>query len=242
MRRFLVFLVVFVYPAVFALPLHAQSDSKSVEDEYLTGTVELQIIREYRSGNSLQSKETALDFADSYIELGNKGKGISDELTYIALEGTKNRLSSSGRLANNYPQIRARAVGLLAKIGTEEARRAIIDVMKADNEPNVVYAAMTALAEIGGENLSQSAAEASMVFNRIDAKVLPDNRVALGLLILCKKYIEAGGGKQRDNTILFLVQRLADSDNNHYNRWVREEAETLMKNYRASLASSKPSR
>ena len=129
--------------------LFAQEKSEvTVEEQYLS-TIEGVIIKELTNSDSRDNKLVALQ----YISDALKEKRISPEIQYalntLAGEGIFNPMREDGRLANNYPDIRARAAELMAQIPTEESKDTLVKLTLGDTEPMVVTAAIRSLGEIG---------------------------------------------------------------------------------------------
>jgi len=208
----------------------ATGSEKSIEEKYLEQAVVIQVIRELRQGTSLENKEEALDNAEVYIRNWGPEPAVVEQLKEVALEGTKNRVMSEGRVANNYAMLRQRAVRILGAAPTEESRRAVIDVLDAEEEPTVAAEAVLALKEIAkvdSANEAQSVQVATRAFQRFSTRAQPDNWLAFMMLDLYEHYIQTGMA-QADATTISTIRAMADSRAN-YNSWVRERAKRLLK-------------
>jgi len=62
---------------------------------------------------------------------------IESVLEYLALEGSGRSVRESGRVINNFPEVRRRSANLLGRIGTVDAENALIRVLGIDEEPTV---------------------------------------------------------------------------------------------------------
>ena len=116
----------------------------TVEDEYLS-TVEGFIITELTNAQDYDSKEKALDFLEEAIKNGRTSPDMEHALHSIAGEGVFHESRTNGRLVNNFPDLRARACGLLGEIGDEYSIKTLTEVILSDNEPMVTMAAIKAL-------------------------------------------------------------------------------------------------
>jgi len=229
------FMAVFFTALLSGALVFAQSGAApSVEDRLLGQEVMLGIIKELRQGTSYENKEHALDNAQALIASGVSSRELVEEVKAMGLEGTKNRLFLEGRLANNNTMLRMRAVQILGEVHTEDARRAVIEIMYAEPEPAVVVESIFSLQKIGGDGEEKSLLCAVDVFNTFHNRVPPDNRIANALLNFIAGYIQT----DPDSIPQFLpaIAQLADNRSN-YNTWVREKAKNLLKYANKSAAN-----
>jgi hypothetical protein len=186
----------------------AMAQEMSVEESYLQESIENMIIRENSQAVGRDMKLVALEYIGEAIEHGNTSSEVKKALEYLALEGITNQTRENGRLINNYPDVRAKAVVYLGEVGTSEAKNALLKVMLADPEPMVLTEAVKALAKIGLNENEETANTISWVVTRFDV-LNPDNLLALSALeafeILAKK-----NGGLKDPSALRTIMRIAD--------------------------------
>ncbi|GHV00767.1 hypothetical protein FACS189483_10980 [Spirochaetia bacterium] len=207
----------------------------SVEESYLQDSVELMIIREQSRSDSRDMKFVALEYISAAIARGNTGEEMRSTLDYLALEGIANRTRENGRLVNNYPDVRLRAVTYLGDLGTAEAKDTLIKVILAENEPMVLAEAVKSLARIGLNDNEETVNAISWVITRFDV-LNPDNTLALSALDAYEKFAETSGGI-KDPTTIRAIMRIVESGS--YNRIVKERAQQILANLRRSSNSDR---
>jgi hypothetical protein len=186
----------------------AGAQEMSVEESYLQESIENMIIREQSVATGRDMKMVALEYIGEAIERGNTSEDVRNALEYLALEGLTNQTRENGRMINNFPDVRARAVVYLGEIGTPEAKNALLKVMLADPEPMVLTEAVKALAKIGLNDNEETANTISWVVTRFDV-LNPDNLLALSALEAFEILAEKNGGL-RDPSALRTIMRIAD--------------------------------
>jgi hypothetical protein len=195
----------------------------SVEESYLQESIENMIIREQSVATGRDMKLVALEYIGEAIGHGNTSDDVRNALEYLALEGLTNQTRENGRMINNFPDVRAKAVSYLGEVGTPEAKNALLKVMLADPEPMVLTEAVKSLAKIGLNENEETANTISWVVTRFDV-LNPDNLLALSALeafeILAKK-----NGGLKDPSALRTIMRIADG---RYITPVKERARQLI--------------
>jgi HEAT repeat protein len=203
------------------------NEEMSVEESYLQQSVELMIIREQSRTDSREMKMVALEYIGDAIEGGNTSEEIRQSLEYLALEGSVNQTRENGRLLNNYPDVRVRAVEYLGEIGTEEAKNTLKQVLLADPEPMVLTEAIKSLADIGISNENEVVETIAWVATRFDV-LNPDNLLALSALDAFERFSEANGGIKSPTAIQIII-RIAEGP---YIAPVRNRARALLSSLR----------
>jgi hypothetical protein len=186
----------------------AISQEMSVEESYLQESIENMIIREQSVATGRDMKLVALEYIGEAIEHGNTSDDVRNALEYLALEGLTNQTRENGRMINNFPDVRARAVSYLGEVGTPEAKNALLKVMLADPEPMVLTEAVKSLAKIGLNENEETANTISWVVTRFDV-LNPDNLLALSALEAFEILAEKNGGL-KDPSALRTIMRIAD--------------------------------
>ncbi|MDR3123007.1 MAG: HEAT repeat domain-containing protein [Treponema sp.] len=180
----------------------------SVEESYLQESMENMIIRENSMAAGRDMKLVALEYIGEAIAHGNTSADVRNALEYLALEGLTNQTRENGRMINNFPDVRAKAVVYLGEIGTPEAKNALLKVMLADPEPMVLTEAVKSLAKIGLNDNEETANTISWVVTRFDV-LNPDNLLALSALEAFEILAEKNGGL-KDPSALRTIMRIAD--------------------------------
>lgn len=201
----------------------AQEKSEvTVEEQYLS-TIEGVIIKELTNSDSRDNKLVALQ----YIADALKEKRISPEIQYalntLAGEGIFNPIREDGRLANNFPDIRARAAELMAQIPTEESKDTLVKLTLGDTEPMVVTAAIRSLGEIG-INTNDDVTETIVWTEKRFSTLNPTSSLALEVLNAYEKLLPYT--KDR-NAMIQSISRIAA--NYQYVTPVRNRALELLK-------------
>jgi hypothetical protein len=217
-----------IFSAV-SISIFGQTDEEelSVEESYLQQSIELMIIREQSRADSREMKMVALEYIEDAMDNGNTGEEIRQALEFLALEGSASQVREGGRLLNNYPDVRKRAVEFLGEMGTEEAKNTILKVLLADNETMVLTEAVKALGNISVGEQEKTAEAIAWVVTRFDV-LNPDNLLALSALDAFEKIAETNNGI-RNPAALRTIFRIADGP---YINPVRNRARELISSMR----------
>ncbi len=171
---------------LLAANISAQRTEVTVEQEYLS-TVEDVIIKELAVAEDRDSKLVSLQYLETALDSGRTSPDMHEALDLLAGEGVFSQARTNGRLANNYPDIRAKACDLLGKLKTEEAKDTLLKVTLADNEPMVATSAIRALGDIGMNNDSNEVVEAIAWAQKKYAVLNPTSSMALEILVAYEK-------------------------------------------------------
>jgi hypothetical protein len=209
------------------------SREMSVEESYLQESVELMIIREQSRAESREMKLLALEYIGDAISRGNNGADVQNALEYLSMEGILNKTRESGRLVNNYPDVRTKAATYLGDLGTKQASDTLIKLILTDTEPMVLTEAVKSLAKIGSNDNEETIRAISWVLTRFDV-LNPDNLLALSALDAFDKLAEKTGGIKDPNSIRTIL-RIVDGP---YIRPVQERARQVLANVRRYSAQS----
>lgn len=177
--------VLCVIVLLIAANISAQRTEVTVEQEYLS-TVEDVIIKELAVAEDRDSKLVSLQYLETAIDTGRTSPDMQEALDLLAGEGVFSQARTNGRLANNYPDIRAKACDLLGKMKTEEAKDTLLKVTLADNEPMVAISAIRALGDIG-INENNEVVEAIAWAQKKYAVLNPTSSMALEILVAYEK-------------------------------------------------------
>lgn len=232
-RVFLVILTgLFVCSFVFAQSKdkNADKDDKTVEDTYMSSIQDV-VITELANSDQRDNKLVALQYLEDAVDSGDASPDMVAALDQLAGEGISTQSRTNGRLANNYPDIRAKACEILGKVGTEDAAIKLNNVVKADNEPMVLSAAVRALGDIGfndGDKISDTIA---FISNRVET-MNPTSSLALEVIIAYEKLLPNIKNKK---PIIDSLGRIATDY--HYVQPVRRRAFDLLRKMKSSDSS-----
>ncbi|MCL2266974.1 MAG: HEAT repeat domain-containing protein [Treponema sp.] len=218
------FSILLIMAAVLVSILPAQTGRQlTPEESYLMDTMEVMIITQTARMSTRDQKLLALDYIGEAIERGNTNDEIRLTLEYLASEGRRTVARESGRLVNNFPDVRRRAARYLGVIGTEEARQSLIQIILYENEPMVIQEAIKSLGDIG-VNVNNDTVEAiAWVVTRFD-NLNPDNMMALATIDAFEKIAKSNNGLQSTAAIEMLLR----ISTGYYMTPVRERARQLL--------------
>jgi hypothetical protein len=206
----------------FLLTFSLAAQEKSAEDDYLS-TVEDVVITELANSDERDNKLVALQYLENAVEEGRVSPDMMVALDHLAGEGINTQSRQGGRLMNNYPDIRAKACDLLAKVPTEESKTTLKNIALADNEPMVITAAVRSLGEIG-MNDNDDVVNTIAWANKKNAVLNPTSSLALEVLIAYEKIAD----KVQDKSA--MIQSVGQiATNYHYVKPVRDRALSLLK-------------
>lgn len=202
--------------------IFSQRSETTVEQEYLN-SVEDVIVKELAAADDRDSKLVSLQYLETALDSGRASPDMIIALEMLAGEGTFTQVRTNGRIANNFPDIRAKACDLLAKAKTEESKHILLKVTLADTEPMVTTAAIRALGEIG-LNDDDDVLEAISWTEKRYAILNPTSSLALEVLNTYEKLASTSTG----NTA--LIQSISSiATNYNYVTPVRTKALNLLK-------------
>jgi HEAT repeat protein len=172
----------------------AGAQELSIEESYLQESVEMMIIREQARSNERDGKLLALEYLRQMIEDGADPKEVQPLLAYMALEGIINKIREDGRVANNYPDIRIKAVEYLGDVKTKESAETLLRVLLVDNEPAVLSSAVRSLGKLGFNDDDYTVNAILYVFTQYDI-TKPDNVLALSVIDTCYTFSQNRNAK-----------------------------------------------
>ena len=207
------------------------AEETSVEDTYYS-TVEDVVITELANSDERDNKLVALQYLENAVEEGRVSPDMMVALDHLAGEGINTQSRQSGRLMNNYPDIRAKACDLLAKVPSEESKTTLKNIALADNEPMVITAAIRSLGEIG-MNQNDDVVNTIAWANKKNAVLNPTSSLALEVLIA---YEKIGDTVEDKSAMIQSVGQIAT--NYHYVKPVRDRALKLLKTLQSSGSSN----
>lgn len=199
-KRIALSLAIIAFGVVFA----AAQDKKelSVEESYLQESIEAMVIKEQARADSRDMKLIALEYIGEAIAAGRGKEETLKTLDFLALEGVmnKSREGGVGRITNNFPDVRAKAVAYMGDIGGAAAKDSLVKVVLADPEPMVLTEAVKSLAKIGMNENEEVVTAISWIVTRFDV-LNPDNSLAFAALNAYEMIAEKNGGIKDPSTI-----------------------------------------
>jgi len=190
------------------------------------------IIRESVKEDSLEQKLIALEFTDSLLEQGDTNDEIRIALQRLSLEGTNAQNRESGRIKNDFPQVRREAARQLGALGTEEAKIALLQVCISDSEPLVLQEAVKALGELGIDNNGEVVSTIVWVTNKYNNSVAPDNFLALAAIDALDKLAKNNGVRADGYHLLVTIAE------GNYAASVKERARQSLANIRSTVTNN----
>ena len=215
---------------ILAAQSYGQQSEKTVESEYLSSVEDI-VITELATSEELDNKLVALQYLEAAINDGRTSPDMMVALDSLAGEGITTQARTNGRLVNNYPQVRAQACDLLAKVPTEESKTTLKKIALADNEPMVVTSAIRALGEVG-LNDGDDVVDTINWVSQKNLYVNPTSSLALEIIIAYEKLVDKVEDK---GAMLQSVNKIAANYN--YVPSVRNRAKELSKKLISSSTS-----
>jgi HEAT repeat protein len=185
----------------------AQSNSgeMSVEQSYLQEPIEIMIIRETARATTRDQKLIALEYiAEAVVDRQSTNDEIRKTLDYLSREGRNSVARENGRVVNNFPDVRRQSAKYLGIMGTEEARKTLIEVCSFENEPMVLQEAIKSLGDIGTNENNETVLHISWVMGRFNSTT-PDNLMALAAIDAFEKIARKNNGINAPEVVRTLI-------------------------------------
>jgi HEAT repeat protein len=199
----------------------------SVEESYIRESIELMVIRETARSDTREQKLIALQYISEAINRGTKNDEFRQTLDFLSREGTNSVARENGRVVNNFPDVRRLSAKYLGLVGTEEARKSLLDICQYENEPMVLQEAIKSLGDIGVNDNNDTIIIISWVFSRYD-NLIPDNLMALATIDAFENIARKNNGINHPEAVRILT-RIA---NGLYITLVKERALQLLADLR----------
>jgi len=193
LKRFFVLLLMAVIIISTAAAQNNSRREMSVEESYLQESMEIMIIRETARAYSRDQKLLALNYIGEALERGNTNDEIRQTLEFLSREGRMTMARESGRLMNNFPEVRRQSAKYLGQIGTEEARKSLLEICTFENEPMVLQEAIKSLGDIGENENNETVTHIAWIMGRFNA-TNPDNLMALATIDAFEKIARKNNG------------------------------------------------
>jgi len=203
-KRFSILLVTVVTVISTAAAQNNQRREMTPEESYLQESIEIMIIRETARAYTREQKFIALEYIGEALGRGSTNDEIRQTLEYLSREGRASTARENGRIVNNFPDVRRQAAKYLGQIGTEEARKDLIEIIQFENEEAVLQEAIKALGDIGANPNNETVIHISWVMNRYNT-LKPDNLMALATIDTFEKIARKNNGINSPEAIRTLI-------------------------------------
>ena len=210
-----------------ASPSGAQGQSQgsremTIEELFLK-SIEFQILREKAASDDREIKLSALDDLEKRITAGlssSDAAQVEFVLEYLGLEGSGRISRQSGHKINDFPEVRRRAAELLGRVGTEEAKDALIRILLIDDEPMVKAEAAYALGTLGMNQNNETVQAIEFAYNMEDPQQ-PDQNFGYAISLAIEKLAQKTPGGLKDPEAYRLLVKIAQGN---YLRTVKVKA------------------
>lgn len=187
---------------------NGSGEGETTVEELFLESVEMKVVGEQAFSEERSMKITALDNLEDMIEEGKVSAGNTEAhyiLERLSEQGVGVEIQEQGRVVNNYPEIRRRSAKLLGKMGGEQAKDSLINILLSDPEPMVLAESAYALGEIGdNENQQVTQALSNAILN--EPIMTPDNNFAYAAVLSFEKLAEANGGLTDPSVFRALIR------------------------------------
>lgn len=217
---------------VFGTAAFAEETETSVESEYMSSMDDI-IITELANADERENKEVALQYLRDAAENGSVSPDMMMALDHLAGEGINTQSRMKGRVMNNFPDIRREACLILGQVGTEEAAVTLNKIVKTDNEPMVLSAAIHSLGEIGYNDNDEISNAIAFYSNKFES-MNPSSSLALEVV---NAYEKLSGNIKDTKPVINSLQRIATDY--HFVKPVRDRAQEVLNKMRSSSNDSK---
>ena len=221
--------------ALLSLAAYADEEESTVEGEYMSSMEDV-VVQELSNSDELENKLMALQFLEEAANNGKVSPDMMVSLDHLAGEGTVTQSRTKGRVSNNFPEVRREACRILGKVGTPEAAKSLNKIVKADNEPMVLSAAINSLGEIGFNDNDETTNTIAFYSDRFET-LNPTSSLALEIVNAYEKLAPKTKDKK---PILSSLQRIAVDY--RLAKPVRNRAKEVLNNLRGEENSKKNER
>ncbi len=221
--------------SLLSLAAFADEEESTVEGEYMSSMEDV-VVQELSNSDDLENKLMALQFLEEAANNGKVSPDMMVSLDHLAGEGTVTQSRTKGRVSNNFPEVRREACRILGKVGTPEAAKSLNKIVKADNEPMVLSAAINSLGEIGFNDNDETTNTIAFYSDRFET-LNPTSSLALEIVNAYEKLAKNTKDKK---PMLSSLQRIAVDY--RLAKPVRNRAKEVLNNLRSEENSKKNER
>ena len=208
------------------------SREMTIEELFLK-SIEFQILREKAASDDRDIKLSSLDDLEKRIDAGlssSDAAQVEFVCEYLALEGSGRISRENGHKINDFPEVRRRAANLLGRVGTEEAKDALIRVLLIDDEPMVKAEAAYALGNLGMNQNNETVQAIEFAYNMEDP-TQPDQNFGYAISLAIEKLAQKTPGGLKDPDAYRLLVKIAQGN---YLRTVKAKALQVLDEIRGS--------
>ena len=229
MKKIIIFAVLAV---LLTAPVFAQENGETtVEEKYLSTSIEVSIIKELAAADTRDQKLAAIESIEEMFSDGKIKKGdpaIHNILDSLSGEGISTIVTENRRKTNYYPEVRRRACKLLGELGGEISRDTLIDITRKDDETMVLSQAVYALGIIGLNENNQSLEAIAEVIDADANKVRVDDNLAIASLLAIEKIAKKNGGFEEEPDPFFIFRSIIKIKEGNYSPNVKKWADMLL--------------
>ncbi len=204
-----------------------ERQQSSVESVYLQ-TNEDMIIAEMAASENYEAKLLTLQYIQEALDAGRTSPAIEEALHGLAGEGVFTQSRTAGRVSNNYTEVRRQAAIMLAEIPTTDTKDVLLDLVREEDEPMVLSAAIYSLGEIGINERDDVINEIAIIHRRFSI-LNPTDSLANAILDAFEKLYPTVEDPAA------LVETIASiATNYNYVIPVRQKAQNILLNLKSS--------
>ncbi len=215
--------IILLLSSSFIFSQEGRSDSMMTVEEAYLNSMEGVILKEMISSEGRDSKYVALQVIEEAINSGKSTPEMQQALGALATIGLTSIVRDSGRVSNNFPDVRMKACQLLGQMKTEESKNTLLTVMYTENEPSVIMASVKSLGELGYNNNDEVIEMINFINKKFDI-VNPSSSLAVEVLNAYEKLAPTAKDRQG---MIDNIMRIANNFN--YITPVRNKAVALLK-------------
>ena len=231
----IVFLIIIamISSSLFAQAQKKQTSSETtVEQIYLSTSIEVAIATELAAADTREQKFIALDTIGQMVSDGKikqDDQQINNVLTNLAGEGTFVTVREGSRKINDFPEVRARAAEILGELGGEKSKNTLIDITVKENEPFVLAQIVYSLGVIGLNDNNESLIAIARVLEANSKRApLPDDNLAVASLLAIEKIAAKNNGFPAEPDPKYLYRAIIEVQQGNYSTNVRKWAANLI--------------
>jgi hypothetical protein len=173
---------------------------------------------EARNGGKAQKLDVLNNLIGEFdtAKYSSKDKEIVDIVIYLSQEGTLRKEYEANMLANDYPEVRQKAAIVLARLGGDDARDALISLLASEKNQMVKAEICNSLAEIKDNDKGEALMSVVFIYR---STYRPEPNLAFAVINAIKNIA-------KENTSYYgdAISVLSDIQMGNYNRVVREAA------------------
>lgn len=198
--------------------------SETIEEQLLNKKE--QRIKTYLYQAKVGDRDQKIDVLDRILgefdefKYSDSDRRLVELVVYLSEEGSTRKEFENGRQINNFPDVRQKAVKVLAKLKGNQARDALVSVLINDEDSVVKAEACLALAEVGDSSTGEALRALVYVYRKT---YNPDPNFVKAIITAIMKIAKSNASSFSD-----AVYILSEIQLGNYNRDIREAAYKAM--------------